>query len=77
MFSSCNVINLLFHLHHHVIFLYVQVGFERDATLLLDNEQDMRELAMGILSAPTRDWARLGWLYLNKVNNSYFSTILN
>jgi len=45
--------------------LWSKVGFQSDATWLLDNEADRTELAFGILGATTRDWARFGWLYLN------------
>jgi CubicO group peptidase (beta-lactamase class C family) len=45
--------------------LWSKVGFESDATWLLDNAADRTELAFGILGVTTRDWARFGWLYLN------------
>jgi CubicO group peptidase (beta-lactamase class C family) len=45
--------------------LWSKVGFQSDATWLLDNAADRTELAFGILGATTRDWARFGWLYLN------------
>ena len=43
-----------------------KVGFESDATILMDNEVDRAELAFGILAMTTRDYARFGWLYLNQ-----------
>ena len=39
-----------------------KVGFESDATILMDNEIDRAELAFGILAMTTRDYARFGWL---------------
>lgn len=41
-------------------------GFESDCDWLIDNERDQMELAFGTLNASTRDYARFGWLYLNK-----------
>lgn len=41
-------------------------GFEADCDWLIDNEENQRELAFGTLNASTRDYARFGWLYLNK-----------
>ena len=32
---------------------------------MLDNEASQMELAFGILGVTTRDWARLGWLYVS------------
>jgi len=46
-------------------YLWSRVGFEASATWCMDNERDRTELAFGILSATTRDYARLGWLMLN------------
>jgi len=46
--------------------LWKKIGCESDATILLDNEDDRRELAFGIFSATVRDYARFGWLWLNK-----------
>lgn len=41
-------------------------GFECDLFWLLDNEEHKMELAFGTLNTCTRDYARFGWLYLNK-----------
>ena len=46
--------------------LWSKVGFEHSATWALDNDRDQRELAFGVLGATTRDWARFGWLILNR-----------
>eukprot|EP00928_Gymnodinium_smaydae_P028467 TRINITY_DN21700_c0_g1_i1.p1 TRINITY_DN21700_c0_g1~~TRINITY_DN21700_c0_g1_i1.p1 ORF type:complete len:410 (+),score=20.54 TRINITY_DN21700_c0_g1_i1:74-1303(+) len=46
--------------------IWTKVGFEDDAYWLLDNDKNEMELAFGTLSARTRDYARLGWLYLNE-----------
>ena len=46
--------------------IWKKVGFEDDALWVLDNDTDRSEIAMGMLSARTRDWARFGWLYLNE-----------
>lgn len=45
--------------------LWSKVGFEADAQLFLDNDKHRMELVFGLLAARTRDYARLGWLYLN------------
>lgn len=45
--------------------VWSKVGFESDANILMDNANDRRELAFGILSVTTRDYARFGWLWLN------------
>lgn len=45
--------------------LWSKVGLERDAMWVLDNEKQRTELAFGVLGVTTRDYARLGWLYLN------------
>ena len=45
--------------------LWSKVGFEEDATWVLDNDVDRTALAFGILGVTTRDYARFGWLYLN------------
>jgi CubicO group peptidase (beta-lactamase class C family) len=42
------------------------VGFEHDATFLMDNSESQRELAFGTISATTRDFARFGWLFMNR-----------
>ena len=42
------------------------MGFESDATWCLDNDVDRMELAFGVLGATARDYARFGWLLLNK-----------
>ena len=47
-------------------FLWEKVGFESEAIWLLDNEHDRMELAFGVLGITARDYARIGWLYLNK-----------
>jgi CubicO group peptidase (beta-lactamase class C family) len=41
-------------------------GFESECCWLLDNERSAMELAFGTLNFRTRDFARFGWLYLNK-----------
>ena len=41
-------------------------GFECDLFWLLDNCDSHRELAFGTINTCTRDYARFGWLYLNK-----------
>lgn len=41
-------------------------GFECDLFWLLDNCDSQRELAFGTINTCTRDYARFGWLYLNK-----------
>ncbi len=41
-------------------------GFESDCDWLLDNKDSAMELAFGTLNACTRDYARFGWLYLNR-----------
>lgn len=46
--------------------LWSKVGFEEDATWVLDNDKDRTALAFGILGVTTRDYARFGWLYLNR-----------
>jgi len=46
--------------------LWSKVGFQQDATWLMDNENDQMELAFGTISATTRDFARFGLLYLNE-----------
>ena len=46
-------------------YLWSKVGFEYDAVWLLDNDVHRTELAFGVLGVTTRDYARLGWLYLN------------
>mmetsp|Transcript_24715 Transcript_24715/g.41789 ORF Transcript_24715/g.41789 Transcript_24715/m.41789 type:complete len:432 (-) Transcript_24715:170-1465(-) len=46
--------------------LWSKVGFADDATWVLDNDIDRTALAFGILGVTTRDYARFGWLYLNK-----------
>lgn len=46
--------------------LWKRVGFECDLFWLLDNNQSKMELAFGTMNTCTRDYARFGWLYLNK-----------
>ena len=46
--------------------IWKKVGFEDDAEWVLDNDENRSEIALGMLSARTRDWARFGWLYLNE-----------
>jgi len=46
--------------------IWNKIGFESDATILMDNERDRAELAFGILAMTTRDYARFGWMYLNQ-----------
>jgi CubicO group peptidase (beta-lactamase class C family) len=46
--------------------LWEKVGFEQDAYWLLDNEDDQMELAFGTINAVPRDFARFGWMYLNR-----------
>lgn len=46
--------------------LWSKVGFEEDATWVLDNNVDRTALGFGILGVTTRDYARFGWLYLNE-----------
>ncbi len=46
--------------------LWKQIGCESDCHWLLDNRMSRMELAFGTLNACTRDYARFGWLYLNK-----------
>jgi CubicO group peptidase (beta-lactamase class C family) len=46
--------------------LWVPAGMESDARWSLDNEVDQMELAFGTLHCTTRDYARVGWLYLNE-----------
>jgi CubicO group peptidase (beta-lactamase class C family) len=41
-------------------------GFESDCDWLMDNTNNKMELAFGTLNACTRDYARFGWLYINK-----------
>lgn len=53
-------------------------GFESDCDWLLDNETSKMELAFGTLNTSTRDYARFGWLYLNKgLSPLDGSTIIN
>ena len=46
-------------------YLWSKAGFGDDAIWLLDNAEQQTELGFGIFGATTRDYARLGWLYLN------------
>ena len=46
--------------------IWTKAGFEGSATWALDNDHNRRELAFGVLSMTTRDWARFGWLMLNR-----------
>lgn len=46
--------------------LWKMGGFESTCDWLLDNEKSKMELAFGTLVVRTRDYARFGWLYLNK-----------
>ena len=46
--------------------IWSKAGFESDCHWLLDNEKSAIELAFGTLNTCTRDYARFGWLYLNK-----------
>lgn len=41
-------------------------GFESNCDWLIDNTTNQMELTFGTLNACTRDYARFGWLYLNK-----------
>jgi CubicO group peptidase (beta-lactamase class C family) len=46
--------------------LWKNCGFESECFWLIDNEQSATELAFGTLNSLTRDYARFGWLYMNK-----------
>lgn len=46
--------------------IWKKCGFEDDAFWMLDNDTSRMELAFGTLNARTRDYARFGWLYINK-----------
>jgi len=46
--------------------IWSKVGFEYSARWCLDNKVDRMELAFGVLSITTRDYARFGWLMLNR-----------
>jgi CubicO group peptidase (beta-lactamase class C family) len=46
--------------------LWKKGGFESDCDWLVDNEKNQMELAFGTLNTCTKDYARFGWLYLNK-----------
>lgn len=46
--------------------LWQRLGVSSDAYWILDNDTDQMELAFGGFNACTRDYALLGWLYLNK-----------
>lgn len=46
--------------------LWSKVGFEADASFLLDNDEQRVELSFGTLGLRTRDYARFGWFVLNQ-----------
>jgi CubicO group peptidase (beta-lactamase class C family) len=46
--------------------LWQPLGASKNAYWLLDNNKDHMELAFGGFNACTRDFALIGWLYLNK-----------
>jgi hypothetical protein len=46
--------------------IWKQIGTECELNWLMDNDIARRELYFGTINTCTRDYARFGWLYLNK-----------
>jgi CubicO group peptidase (beta-lactamase class C family) len=46
--------------------IWKHIGVECDLFWLMDNDKSQRELYFGTINTCTRDFARFGWLYLNK-----------